>query len=133
MLYVLLTFFFILFSLSGSLHTTNAYSATMRINSSTYLNNSRHKSIPKNMLHVLSISEPVTKIKWRPPANKSYIGIDGNEEDQHEPMLAVAAAPIKGASAGGSGMLALWSYHRPCMALSIVEGHKEGGVTDFCW
>ena len=48
-------------------------------------------------------------------------------------MLAVATAPIKGASAGGSGLLALWSYNRPFMPLSVVEGHKVGAVTDFDW
>jgi hypothetical protein len=48
-------------------------------------------------------------------------------------MIAVSTAPIKGASAGGSGMISLWSYHRPFMPLSIVEGHKEGAVADFEW
>lgn len=48
-------------------------------------------------------------------------------------MMAVATAPIKGASAGGAGILALWSYHRPFMPLSVVQGHKDGAVTDFEW
>lgn len=48
-------------------------------------------------------------------------------------MMAVATAPIKGASAGGSGLLSLWSHNRPFMPLSVVEGHKEGAVTDFDW
>jgi hypothetical protein len=30
------------------------------------------------------------------------------------------------------GLLALWSYH-PFMPLSVVEGHKDGTVTDFGW
>ena len=30
-------------------------------------------------------------------------------------------------------MLSLWSTQRPYMALSVVEGHKEGAVTDFIW
>jgi hypothetical protein len=46
-------------------------------------------------------------------------------------MLAVSTAPIKGASAGGSGAAGLWSYHRPFAPLSVVEGHKDGAVTDF--
>lgn len=48
-------------------------------------------------------------------------------------MLAVATAPVKGASAGGAGLLALWSYQRPFMPLSVVQGHREGAVTDFDW
>lgn len=48
-------------------------------------------------------------------------------------MLAVSTAPIKGASAGGNGLLGLWSFRRPFMPLSIVEGHTEGNVTDFVW
>jgi hypothetical protein len=46
-------------------------------------------------------------------------------------MLAVASARLT--SAGGSGTLSLWSFHRPFMALSVVEGHKEGAVADFVW
>lgn len=82
------------------------------------------------MLHVLSISASVTRLRWRPPANEKFVLED---EDRHDSMMAVATAPIKGASAGGSGVLALWSYNRPYMPLSIVEGHKEGAVTDFDW
>jgi hypothetical protein len=48
-------------------------------------------------------------------------------------MLAVSTAPIKGASAGGNGLLGLWSFRRPFMPLSIVEGHTEGNVSDFVW
>ena len=77
------------------------------------------------------------RLHWRPPANETIVlssVVDGEEdEDRHDSMLAVATAPIKGASAGGSGMLALWSCHRPFMPLSVVEGHNEGAVTDFQW
>jgi hypothetical protein len=46
-------------------------------------------------------------------------------------MLAVASARLT--SAGGSGVLGLWSCHRPFMPLSVVEGHKEGAIGDFVW
>ena len=78
---------------------------------------------PKSMLHVLAISASVTRLRWRPPVFDPY----------DSSMLAVATAPIKGASAGGAGVLALWSYHRPFMPLSVVQGHKDGAVTDFVW
>jgi hypothetical protein len=98
---------------------------------STLNSSSRHtKTSPKNLLHVLSISAAVTRLRWRPPAGDTLVLDD---EDRHEAMLAVSTAPIKGASAGGSGLLALWSYHRPFMPLSVVEGHKDGAVTDFDW
>lgn len=103
--------------------------------SAAYMNASRHKGTPKNLRHVLSISASVTRLKWRPPANDTFAFDDNDEDerDRHESMLAVATASVKGASAGGSGMLALWSYHRPYMPLSVVEGHKDGAVTDFEW
>ena len=47
-------------------------------------------------------------------------------------MIAIATQPVKG-RAGGNGLLSLWSYYRPFMALSVVEGHQEGAVTDFVW
>jgi hypothetical protein len=102
------------------------------VSSQSTLNSSRQhsKGAPKSMLHVLSISASVTRVKWRPPAGDMSVLDD---EDRHASMLAVATAPIKGASAGGSGLLALWSYHRPFMPLSVVEGHKDGAVTDFEW
>jgi WD repeat-containing protein 24 len=89
--------------------------------------------------YVLSISASVTQVKWRPPSVDSIRvkGIDdsdGEEEeemDPHEPMLAVATAKLT--SAGGSGVLSMWSFHRPFMALSVVEGHREGAVADFVW
>lgn len=82
------------------------------------------------MLHVLSISASVTRLRWRPPSNELLLLED---EDRHDAMMAVATAPIKGASAGGYGVLALWSYKRPFMPLSVVEGHREGAVADFDW
>ena len=51
--------------------------------------------------------------------------------DRHDTMLAVVTA--RQTSAGGSGTLSLWSFHRPFMSLSIVEGHKEGAISDFVW
>ena len=75
----------------------------------------------------LSISAPVTKVMWRPPAGHHV------DEDIHASMLAVATAPIRGTSAGGNGLLSLWSYHRPFMPLSVVEGHINGAVADFVW
>ena len=120
----------------GPMITVN--SRTMSSTSSNaFANSSRHKSVPKNLRHVLSISASVTRLYWRPPANDTattpFSGDDDEDEDRHDSMLAVATAPIKGASAGGSGMLALWSFHRPYMPLSVVEGHKDGAVTDFAW
>jgi hypothetical protein len=84
----------------------------------------------KQLLHVLAVSASVTRLRWRPPANESF-ALD--DEDRHDAMLAVSTAPIKGASAGGSGVLALWSYYRPFMPLSVLQGHKEGAVNDFDW
>ena len=75
----------------------------------------------------LSISAPVTKVLWRPPAGHHV------DENIHASMLAVATAPTRGTSAGGNGMLSLWSYHRPFMPLSVVEGHINGAVADFVW
>jgi WD repeat-containing protein 24 len=53
--------------------------------------------------------------------------------DRHESMLAVATAPIKGVNAGGSGLVALWTWNRPFMPLSVVDGHQVGAVQDFFW
>lgn len=98
------------------------------------LNSSRHKANSVSMLHVLTVSATVTRLKWRPPAN-DYIPAQGDDPniDRHESMLAVATAPIKGASAGGSGVLSLWTYNRPFMPLSVLEGHQVGAVSDFFW
>lgn len=54
-----------------------------------------------------------------------------SDVDRHEAMLAVATARLT--SAGGAGVLSLWSIHRPFMPLSVVEGHTEGAVADFAW
>lgn len=89
---------------------------------------SRHKVNSPLSLHVLSISAAVTSIKWRPPASTVK---DEGEVDRHESMLAVASA--RQASAGGSGVLGLWSCDRPFMPLSVVEGHEEGAIGDFVW
>ncbi|KAL7573899.1 hypothetical protein ACA910_001913 [Epithemia clementina (nom. ined.)] len=99
--------------------------------------------------HVLAVAAPVKRVRWRPPAttpntnqntrssSKGLLPPIGapNEtfSDRHESMLAVATVPVKGESGGGSGFVALWSYHRPYMPLSIIEGHKEGAVTDLAW
>lgn len=77
--------------------------------------------------HTLNVAAAVTRISWRPPAGMF------SPTDVHDSMIAVAMAPIKGPSSGGNGLLSLWSHHRPNMALSVVEGHKEGAVTDFAW
>lgn len=126
---------------AGSCFCSQAFSVgtppTMRTISSvsTFLNTSRHKGGPKVELHQLSISAAVSRIRWRPPSNDFYFKFgEGNEsEDRHESMIVVATAPVQGAIAGGAGMLSLWSYNRPFMPLSIVEGHSEGAVSDFCW
>ncbi|MGK3754642.1 MAG: hypothetical protein ACI8RD_006951 [Bacillariaceae sp.] len=105
--------------------------------------------------HVLSISASVTQVRWRPPSNDflpsssdsttttnnnnnsnstSLYGDDPKQEvmaDRHDSMLAVATARLT--SAGGSGALSLWSYNRPYMSLSIVEGHEDGAIADFVW
>lgn len=58
--------------------------------------------------------------------------MEGEEDvDRHDSMLCVATARLS--TSGGSGVLSLWSFHRPFMPLSVVEGHEEGAVTDFVW
>jgi hypothetical protein len=93
---------------------------------------SRHKTSSAITLHVLSISASVTKLRWRPPALDTFASDDDDGEvDRHDSMLAVATARMT--SAGGSGVLSLWTFHRPFMPLSVVEGHEEGAVADFVW
>jgi hypothetical protein len=92
---------------------------------------SRHKTSSAITLHVLSISASVTKLRWRPPALDTFASDDDGVVDRHDSMLAVATARLT--SAGGSGVLSLWTFHRPFMPLSVVEGHEEGAVTDFVW
>lgn len=86
---------------------------------------------PVTILHRLAIAASVTRLRWRPPAPESFVSLESG--DRHDAMLAVATAPLQGGAAGGSGLLGLWSFHRPFMALSVVEGHKDGAVTDFVW
>ena len=86
--------------------------------------------------HVLSISASVTQVRWRPVANALLSVVDEMEEDEelvdrHEYHLAVATK--QSSSAGGSGVISLWSISRPFMALSVMEGHREGAVSDFVW
>jgi WD repeat-containing protein 24 len=81
---------------------------------------------PMTMIHNLSIAAPVNRLRWRPPCHDGLL-------DRHDSMLVVATASIRGGAHGGPGVLALWSYHRPFMALSVVDGHREGGITDFDW
>uniref|UniRef100_A0A6V2AHI3 GATOR complex protein WDR24 n=1 Tax=Ditylum brightwellii TaxID=49249 RepID=A0A6V2AHI3_9STRA len=113
-------------------------------NAHTFHSRPHSKSAAIN-LHSLSISAPVTRLKWRPPARPfasmqhHTLARGGCEEhvvtpiDRHDAMLTVATAPISGANAGGVGSIGLWSYHRPFMPLSVVEGHMEGAVMDFAW
>ncbi len=78
--------------------------------------------------HVLAISSPVTRIRWRPP-EETHAG----EDNYHESMIAVATSPISGANAGGHGVMGLWSCHRPFMPVTLCEGHVDGAVVDFAW
>ncbi len=90
----------------------------------------RYKSNSNITQYVITIGSSVTKVKWRPPAFDSVH--DGEDEvDRHDSMFAVATARLT--SAGGSGVISLWSTHRPFMPLSVLEGHEEGAVADFVW
>mmetsp|Transcript_11572 Transcript_11572/g.14462 ORF Transcript_11572/g.14462 Transcript_11572/m.14462 type:complete len:588 (-) Transcript_11572:817-2580(-) len=98
---------------------------------------------PKNAafthLYELSVAAQVEKLRWRPPKRnftserERHLSGSNFDPDHHVSMLAVATSPASGTTAGGYGTVSLWSYHRPYMPLSIVEGHKEGAVTDFLW
>ncbi len=84
----------------------------------------------------LSIAAHVEKVRWRPIISfhdTYYLGMNEEVTQHYSSMLAVATSPASGAASGGHGKVSLWSYHRPYMPLSIVEGHKEGAVTDFLW
>ncbi|CAJ1936291.1 unnamed protein product [Cylindrotheca closterium] len=112
---------------SNGIRSLNGFSQNSSTLSNTTL--SRHSKVSSPLsLHVLSISAAVTKIKWRPSASSV---MDDDEVDRHESMLAVASA--RQASAGGSGVLGLWSCDRPFMPLSVVEGHEKGAIGDFVW
>ena len=82
----------------------------------------------KSAAKTLSVSAAVTRLRWRFPS-----GRHAPSTNIHEHMIAVSTAPVMGASAGGNGVLSLWSQNRPFMALSVLEGHKDGSVTDFKW
>jgi hypothetical protein len=103
-------------------------------NSRSLLNNQtsgRYKSSSNMTQHVITIASSVTRVRWRPPAlDSSKNDVEGNV-DRHDSMFAVATARLT--SAGGSGVISLWSTHRPFMPLSVVEGHEEGAVADFVW
>ena len=59
---------------------------------------SRHKSTPKCLQHVLSISASVMRLHWRPPANETIVlssVVDGEEdEDPAKDSLQDAANEI---------------------------------------
>ena len=126
---------------NSSIRETIIRSTTNNANASTIWvaagNEKYHKSSKTNRSpkHVLSISASVTQVRWRPPSNDYMFSSATSEKeivvDRHDTMLAVATA--RQTSAGGSGTLSLWSFHRPFMSLSIVEGHEEGAVSDFVW
>eukprot|EP00536_Pseudo-nitzschia_multiseries_P002425 jgi/Psemu1/251619/estExt_Genewise1Plus.C_320062 len=116
--------------------------ATTRSTASIWSTGGRHhKSTASGFSkYVLSISASVTQVRWRPPSNdfipsSSRDDPNNNKQeimvDRHDSMLAVATARLT--SAGGSGTLSLWSFHRPFMSLSVVEGHEESAIADFVW
>ena len=112
---------------AGSLSTSRTLQAS---GSSSHISGGRVRAAP---VHVLSISAAVTRLSWRPPAFAySLHDSDLASMDPHDGMMAIATGPVKG-RAGGNGLLSLWSHHRPFMALSVLEGHQEGAVTDFVW
>uniref|UniRef100_A0A7S3P7D6 Uncharacterized protein n=1 Tax=Amphora coffeiformis TaxID=265554 RepID=A0A7S3P7D6_9STRA len=110
-------------------------------------------SLGSRAVHVLSVAASVTRVKWRPSAGESFVPAAGSaverkyfdddwsddftehplQSDRHDALLAVSTAPVGWVSAGGAGSVALWSCHRPFMALSVVEGHNDGAVVDFVW
>ncbi len=129
--------------LSHSYHgaASSSFVATLNSNSSsapTLLKPGLPTKTPKNAafthLYELSVSAQVEKLKWRPPKIPAdrYISRSNFGVDHHSSMLAIATSPKSGA-AGGHGNISLWSYQRPFMPLSIVEGHSEGAVLDFLW
>lgn len=100
------------------------------------VNNRNPRNAAFTQLYELSVAAQVEKIRWRPTLcyhEHHYFDINDETAEHHGSMLAVATSPASGATAGGHGTVSLWSYHRPFMPLSIVEGHTEGAVTDFLW
>jgi len=105
---------------------------TSSLGSNTSMRSHKNNAASK-YIHELSISAQVQCLKWRPPTS-TIIGVIDDDVlgvDHHDAMLAVATAPMN--TSGGYGSVCLWSYHRPFMPLSVVEGHVEGAVTDFLW
>jgi hypothetical protein len=117
-----------------SSHSSHGINNTMK-RAQSMIRSNKPEKVTRNT-HVLSIAAPVTKIRWRPPSG-STIDFDPSQYisfgDHHDAMIAVATGPIHGTNSAGSGCIGLWSYHRPFMALCVVEGHHEGSVTDFVW
>ena len=95
------------------------------------------RSSPEKNIHTLHVAAPVTRIKWRPPNSVTSLSTSAptcskdlkKEIGAHDAMLFVSTAPSN--AAGGSATIELWSYHRPFLALSRVEGHINGPVVDF--
>jgi len=112
----------------GSTISSGSTSPMKRISSGDRFSGDRFRTKKNLPLHVLSISSPVTRIRWRPPEESNDY-----EDDYHESMIAVATSPISGANAGGNGVIGLWSCHRPFTPISICEGHVDGAVVDFAW
>jgi hypothetical protein len=139
-------------SRSNSTHHNFTYSAALRPTdtamkrSSVFQNsltrnakNATSKLATSKLIHELSVSAQVEKLKWRPPkrplisADRSrHLISNNNQPDHHVAMLAVATT-VTGATSGGCGKVYLWSCHRPFMPLSIVDGHEEKSVADFIW
>ena len=117
----------------GSLQAlVNLNSTNQRTVSGGQSSAARHLKSATNMEHVIAIGSSVTKVRWRPPAFPCLVDpSEIKETDRHDSMFAVATAGLT--SAGGSGVISLWSTHRPYMPLSVVEGHLEGGVAGFVW
>ena len=96
-----------------------------------------HRPSPGKNIHTLHIAAPVTRIKWRPPIKSAgfhglltVVGHNSSVDiDPHDAMLFVSTGPS--GAGGGNGSLELWSFHRPFLALSRVEGHLSGAVVDF--
>jgi WD repeat-containing protein 24 len=119
-------------SYASTVGSSSNHAGPLRSQSYSLLNSSRYKASTVTMVHVLTVSATVTRLKWRPPAMETLLSGQG-AADRHESMLAVATAPIKGVNAGGSGLVGLWTWNRPFMPLSVVDGHQVGAVQDFFW
>ena len=126
------------FTYSASLRPTdNAMKRSQSLFQNSLTRNA--KNATSKLIHELSVSAQVEKLKWRPPkrpiisADRSrHLLSNNNQPDHHVAMLAVATT-VTGATSGGCGKVYLWSCHRPFMPLSIVDGHEEKSVADFIW